>query len=146
MATPQHRKVVYKELKFIMEPAVFKFRLYPDERNIANLPWRVAQRKGAQSVQVTRLDGTADTHCFCGSRVKLPNIDPANRSPTERAECSKMVESAETQARLRAAQMHLNTITALPALPVSIKCCDDSRSVIAAATVDGLHTDEIDRQ
>ena len=130
-----------------MEPIIYRFKHDPEERNIANLPWRIAQRKSARSVPPSiNRDGTADTHCICGSRVSLPNIDPANRSPADRVEWSKMLESAETQARLRAVQMHFNTITTLPSLPVSIKCCEDGRSVIASATLDGLHTDEIDRE
>ena len=42
--------------------------------------------------------------------------------------------------------MHFNTITILPSLPVSIKCCDGSRSVIASAALDRLHTDETERE
>ncbi len=43
------------------------------------------------------------------------------------------------------AQVHLSTLTALPTLSVPIKCCDNSRSICAAAHA-GLHTDEIDRE
>ena len=64
----------------------------------------------------------------------------------ERDEWCKVIDHAETQARFRAVQMHLCTITSLPALPVSIKCCDNSRSICAAAAHAGLHTDEIDRE
>ena len=87
-----------------MGPTVHKFKLYPDERYIATMPWRVAQRKSAKPVQVTQLDGEADSNCICGSRAKLPNTDPANRSAMEPSERSKMLESSEAQARLRAAK------------------------------------------
>ena len=57
-----------------------------------------------------------------------------------------MLDSAGAQARVRAAQMHFNNITTLAALPVSIKCCGNSQSFSASATLKGLYDDEIERE
>ena len=64
----------------------------------------------------------------------------------KRGEWYTVIEHAGTQARLRAVQVRLSTVTALPALPVPIKCCDSSRPTCTFAASDGLHTDEIDRE
>ena len=75
--TPQQRKVACKALESDMGSTVGKSWLYPEERHIANLPWRVAQCKSARSLPPsTNRDGTADTHCICGSRVSLPKLIP----------------------------------------------------------------------
>ena len=47
--------------------------------------------------------------------------------------------------RVRVVQMHLNVVTTLSALPLTIRCCDDRQSYSAAVALQGLRTDEIDR-
>ena len=145
-ATPDHRKVASKKrLHFIMEPSVRHFKLIKEERFIANLPWKIALAKNVKSGFKARNDGSADSHCICKSKYNLQSIDPANRSPKEVETWNEVLETAEKQARIRAVQMHLNVITGLNALPLSIKCCERSQSLRAAVALQGFHTDELER-
>jgi hypothetical protein len=148
MATPQHRKVERKQLqiKFNMDIKYHCFKHDPNERYIANLPWMIALQKAKNGLSGTSHDGTADTHCLCRPTYKLHNIGAAERSSKESEVWSKVLKQAETQARVRAIQMHLNNITTLAALPLSIKCCDQFQSFNASAALKGLYTDEIERQ
>ena len=103
-----------------------------DERFIANQPWRIALAKNVKAGLIARDDGSADPRCICKSKYQLQPIDPANRSPKEVETWNEVLETAEKQARIRAVQMHLNVITTLNALPLSIKCCDRSQSLRSA--------------
>ena len=56
-----------------------------------------------------------------------------------------------TQARARAAQMHLNCITILTALPITFSCCEKHRPLPAAAAFaeapkEDISTDEYERE
>ena len=124
---------------------VHQFKHDKDERCIATQPWRIALAKGIKHGQPVRADGSADSHCICRSKYTLKDIDQANRSPKEVEEWDEVLEHAEKQARIRAVQMHLNVITTLNALPLSIKCCDSSQSLRAAVALKGLHTEEVER-
>ena len=100
---------------------VHHFKHYPDEGFIANAPWKIAQMKSIKAGPTARGDGSADSHCLCRPKLKLQHIWYAERSPKEIDEWSKVLEHVEKQARIRAVQMHLNTMTTLNALPLSIK-------------------------
>ena len=63
----------------------------------------------------------------------------------EQEDWSKVIEQAEKHARIRAVQMHVQTITNLPALTLSMCPCDHVRSRSAAVALKDLHADEIDR-
>ena len=143
-AIPPHRKVETKSCKtisFNMDIIYHNLQhTHKLENSVAHLPWRKALAD-IKSGKSTRLDG----HCPCRSDYKLQNIDQAARTPLESEAWSKVLDNAEMQARIRAVQMHLNTITTLPALPLAVRCCDSFQSSIAAAAIRGLHTDEIER-
>ena len=146
MAIPDHREVASKKrLQFIMEPPVHHFKLIKEERFIANLHWKIALAKNVKAGLKARDDGSADSHCICRSKYTIQSIDPANRSPKEVETWNEVLETAEKQSRIRAVQMHLNVITTLNALPLSIKCCDRSQSLRAAAALQGFHTEELGR-
>ena len=127
-----------------MEPILFSFKHYPDERYIAKQPWYVAL-KSAKTGLVTRTDYLQSHDCRIASKYKLKSIDPCGRTPAEVEMWNKVIQTAETQARVRAAQMHLNVVTTLSALPLTVRCCDNYQSQSAAVARQGLHTDEIDR-
>ena len=124
----------------------YNFKDVPNERFIANQPWMIALKKRNYAQTGTEADASADNHCLCRPPYKLNNIGAAERSPKESEEWKKILHQAETQARVRAVQMHLNTITTLAALPLSIKCCDKFQSFSASAALKGLYTDEIERE
>ena len=128
-----------------MEPTIHHLKHDPNERFIGNLPWKIGQMKNAKSGLTPRVDGTADNHCLCRPKYKLKNIGLAERLPVEQEDWSKVIDTAEKHARIRAVQMHMQNITNIPALSLSICPCDYSRPVSASAALRGLHTDEIDR-
>ena len=109
-ATPPHRKVenkTSKTISFNMDIIYHNLQhTHKLENSVAHLPWRkaLAEIKSGKSI---RLDG----HCPCRSDYKLQNIDQAARTPLESEAWSKVLDNAEMQARIRAVQMHLNTIT-----------------------------------
>ena len=127
-----------------MEPILFSFKHYPDERYIAKQPWYVAL-KSAKTGLVTRTDYLQSHDCQTASKYKLKSIDPCGRTPAEVEMWNKVIQTAETQARVRAVQMHLNVVTTLSALPLTVRCCDNRQSHGAAVALLGLHTGEIDR-
>ena len=111
---------------------------------VAHLQWR----KAMTDIKAGRRPATtdmADTQCLCRPTYKLRNVDLAERTPLEMEAWTKVLDESETKARVRAIQMHLNVITTLPALPLTLQCCDSFQSSIAAAALRGLHTDEIER-
>jgi len=91
------------------------------------------------------LDGVANSQCIHRSTHRLKDIDHVDRSPTERETWQKVLDHAETQARVRAVQMHINCITTLSALPLVLSCCGPSPSLSASAATQGYHTDELER-
>ena len=107
-----------------MDIEKFTFKHYEDERFIATQPWYIALKR-AKSGQPTRLDITQCVDCPIRSKLKLQPIDPTSRTPAEAEAWIKAIDQAETQARVRAVQMHFNVITMLPALSLSINCCDN---------------------
>ena len=128
-----------------MDIQYYYFKHDHTERYIAQLPWKIAQMQRAKSGTQPRRDGSANSHCLCRSDTKLKCIDHADRSPIEQEMWQKVLDKSETSARVRAVQMHLNTITTLSALPLTIKCCDSFQSRSAAVALRDMHTDEIDR-
>ena len=147
MATLPHRKVERKflEIKFNMEPTIHHLKYDPNERFIGNLPWKIGQMKNAKSGLPPRVDGTADNHCLCKPKCKLKNIGLAERLPVEQEDWSKVIETVEKHARIRAVQMHMQNITNIPALTLPMCACDYVWSPGAAVALKGLHTDEIGR-
>ena len=148
-AIPPHREVGNKTIDRHISPNmdIMYHNLQHTHKfgnSVAHLPWRKALTQ-IKSGTSTRLDDAADSHCPCRSTYKLQNIDQAARTPLESEAWSKVLDNAEMQARIRAVQMHLNTITTLPALPLAVRCCDSFQSSIAAAAIRGLHTDEMER-
>ena len=92
------------------------------------------------------LDAIANTECIHRSSYKLKNIDLSDRSSLELDAWNQVCQRAETQARVRAVQMHLNCVTTLSALPLSLSCCERPPSLGATAALKGYHTDEIERE
>jgi len=60
---------------------VHHFKHYPDERYIANAPWKIAQMKIIKVGENRRDDGSAGSHCHCRPELKLQHIWYAERSP-----------------------------------------------------------------
>ena len=124
MATPPHRKVETKRaIKFNMEPVQLSFKHYPDERYVAKQPWYVAL-KSAKTGLVPREDFLSIHGCPVGTTYKLNSIDPNSRTPVEAELWSKVAQTAETHARVRAVQVHLDVVAALSALLLTVRCCD----------------------
>ena len=123
-----------------MEPALLSLKRYADERHIAKQPWYIALRS-AKSGLVTRKSSLPSHDCPIGSKVQLENIELRGRSPCEAEMRSKVIQTAETQARVRAAQMHLTVVTTVSALPLTVRCCDNYQSRSAAVALQGLHSD-----
>ena len=146
MAIPPHRKVGKdkKYVQFNMEIQYHNFKYYFEERNTANLPWMTALKRQKAGLP-SSLDGVANTQCIHRSTYHLKDIDHADRSPLERETWQKVLQQADTQARVRAVQMHLNCITTLSALPLVLSCCGPSPSTSASAAPLGYHTDELER-
>ena len=129
-----------------MEIEHCNFKDVPNERFIANQPWKIASRKRNYAQTGTEANATADNHCLCRPPYKLNRIGAAGRSSKESEEWKKILHQAETHARVRAVQMHLNTTTTLAALPLSIKCCDKFQSFSASAALKGLYINEVERE
>ena len=106
-----------KRLQFIMEPSVHHFKLIQEEGFIANLPWVKALNRCRAG-----LPSSLDTFTTCHHRTnhKLVSIEREGRSPEESKAWKQVLGHAEKQARVRAVQMHLDCITNLKALPVSL--------------------------
>jgi hypothetical protein len=92
------------------------------------------------------LDSIADTTCSNRLSYKLKSIDHNGRSSKDIEEWNKVIHHAETQARVRAVQVHLNCITTLSALPLTYSCCEIQRPLPAASAAAGFHTDEYERE
>ena len=78
---PDHRKVTTKRvLQFNMEPTFYYLQHFPDERNIANLPWVKALKRRRAG-----LPSSLDTFTTCPNRTmpKLSSIDIDGRSTEE---------------------------------------------------------------
>ncbi len=129
-----------------MEIERYNFKDVPNERFIANQPWMIALRKRNSAQTGAEANATADNHCLCRPTYKLNNIGAAERSSTDSEAWKKILHQAETQARVRAVQMHLNTVTTFAALPLSIKCCDKFQFFSASAALKGLYAEEIERE
>ena len=120
-ATPAHRKVRYQSrFKFNMDPDVIYIKSYHNERFIADQPWMIALKRRKAGLP-SSTDAVADTICDNRSSYKLLCIDPSGRSPTENEAWNKVIDHAETQARVWAVQMHLACISTLSALPYSLR-------------------------
>ena len=91
---------------------------YKNERFIADLSWMIALKRRKAGIP-SSIDAVVDSTCDNRSSFKLLSIDPHGRSTTEAEAWSKVLEHAETQARVRAVQMHLACISTLSALPYS---------------------------
>ena len=89
-----------------------------------------------------------DTVPDCNNRpsYQLESIARDGRSPSETETWNEFLEHAETQARVPAVQMHLNCITMVSALPISLRCRKKSYLPAMSSAVNPLHTDEIERQ
>ena len=113
-----------------MDIKYYYFQHIKDERYIALQPWYIELKRA----KADYARGRAPPAHFCPlkSSFKLKNIDPAGRTPLEVDEWNKVLETADKQARIRAVQMHLNVITTLSALLLTVKCCDNYRSSCAA--------------
>ena len=91
----------------------------------------------------------ADNQCPRRPTYKLQSIGLDGRTPLEQEAWSKVLNDAETQARVRAVQMHLNNITSLHALPLTCgtaQCCKSFQSLSAAVVLKDLHTEEMERE
>ena len=119
------------------------FKHDKEERNIASLPWVKAHQRRKAGL-ISSLDYATVPSCDNRSSYKLRSIDRDGRLPMETEKWNKILEHSATQARVRAVQMHLASITTLSALPFSPRCCERSR-VAAIAAARALHTDEIER-
>ena len=146
-ATPVHRKVRYQSrLKFNMDPDVIYIKSYHNERFIADQPWMIALKRRKAGLP-SSIDAVADTICRNRTSYKLKSIDPSGRSSTETETWNKVLDHAETQARVRAVQMHLTCISTLDkALPYSLSCCERHPLPALSALWQGLHTDELERE
>ena len=127
-----------------MDIKYYHFKHYEDERNIASLPWAKAHKRRKAGL-ITSLDYATVPTCDNRSSYKLRSIDRDGRSPVENEAWNKIIEHSATQARVRAVQMHLNSITTLSALPFSLRCCEKSR-LPAMSAARAPHTDEIERE
>ena len=101
--------------------------------------------KNAKSGLPAGVDGTADNHCLRRPKCKLVHIGLSERSPMEQEDWIKDTETAETHPRVRAVQMHMQNITKIPPLTLSMCPCEYVRSPSAAVALKGLHAGEIDR-
>ena len=110
------------------------------------MPWvkalRVRKRKASSPA------GIDDDKTLCNNRLsyKLQSICPESRTPMETESWSKVLDHAEKQARLRAVQMHLSCVSTLTALPFALACCGCKPLSAAVAVLDGLTTEEIERE
>ena len=128
-----------------MDIDVIYIKSYKNERFIADLPWMIALKRRKAGIP-SSIDAVVDSTCDNRSSFKLLSIDPNGRSTTEAEAWSKVLEHAETQARVRAVQMHLACISTLSALPYSLRCCERRPLPALAASWQGLHTDELERE
>ena len=87
-----------------------------------------------------------NTTCDNRPSYKLKSIVRNGRSAIEIDAWDKVLQHAETQARVRAVQMHLNCIITIAALPVSLSCCERRPVLTMSVAMHGLHTDEIERE
>ena len=141
-AVPDHRKVRKKRIiTFNMDIEFHHCQYYPDERFIANLPWVKALNRRRAG-----LPSSLDTVTTCHHRAmhKLVSIERDGRSSEESKAWKQVLEHAGKQARVRAVQMHLDCITSLKALPLSLSCC--GQKPLLASALRGVHTDKIERE
>ena len=128
-----------------MENSYHYFKHFPDERNIANLPWMIALSRRKAGLP-SSIDNVARTTCTNRTSYKLKSIDREGRSSSETEAWNKVLDHGEIQARVRAVQMHLNCITTLKALPITYSCCEQRPFPAAAVVPQGYHTDEYERE
>ena len=128
-----------------MDPDIIYIKSYKEERYIANLPCVIALKRRNAGLK-SSIDSVEITFCNNRSSYKLKSIGADGRSSIETEAWSKVLAHSETQARVRAVQMHMNCITTLTALPVSLRCCERRPMPALSAAFKGLHTDEIERE
>ena len=118
---------------------------YQSERSITNMPWYQAlkQRKASAPTSIDKDDKT-----ICNNRIsyRLQSICPKGRTTMDNDSWMKVIDHSEKQARLRAVQMHLSCVSTITALPFALTCCGCKPLPAAAAVLDGLTTDEIERE
>ena len=123
------------------------FKWIQSERDITNMPWVKALRERKRNASSpTALDLNDKPQCNNRVSYKLHSICPGSRSSMETESWSKVLDHAEKQARLRAVQMHLSCVSTLTALPFALACCGCKPLPAAVAVLDGLTTDEIERE
>ena len=124
------------------------FKHIQDERDISNLSW-VKTLKKAKAGDLSCFDSLSNIQCPSRPTYKLKSIDHVGRTPLGHEAWSKVLNMAETHARVRAVQMHLNNVTSLHALPLTCgtaQCCKYYQSKSAAVALKDLHTDELERE
>ena len=124
-ATPSHRKVETKHVQFKDPIDITVFRIndiYFGERDTSNLAWRIKNRAIPN-------DGSASSHCLCRPRYRLKNVERTERSADEAEKWQRILDKAETDARIRAVQMHFENISRLHyALPTTISCSEPEQA------------------
>ena len=132
-----------------MAPQVYTFKWLQDERYIADQPWVKALKLDKDKRKAglpTSIDHLLTSRCGNRYSYQLQSIGAEGRSPTEKESWSKVLDHAEKQARIRAIQLHLSCVSTLAALPYALACCGCKPLPAAPAAVDGLTTDEIERE
>ena len=116
------------------------------ERDITNMPW--VKKLPGRKRKASSPTGIDDDKTLCNNRLsyKLRSICPQSRSSMETESWRKVLDHAEKQARLRAVQMHLSCVSTLTALPFALACCGCKPLPAASAVMDGLTTEEIERE
>ena len=96
-------------VKCCMDIDIVYIKPYPQERNIANSPLVIAHKR-RKAGPLPSIDAVANTTCDNRPSYKLKSIARNGRSAIETDAWDKVLQHAETQARVRAVQMHLNCI------------------------------------
>ena len=80
---------------------IIHIKSYGKERVIDNLPWVIALKRRKAGL-LSSIDAVVDSTCDSRSSYKLKSIDPSGRSAIETEAWNKVLEHADTQARVRA--------------------------------------------
>ena len=142
-----------------MDTDFYYFKWVHEERFIANEPWYKAlqqRRKDRHKDHNTNNNDSGDTFTDdvtvegpqCNNRFsyKLQSISRDGRSAMENESWNNILLHSEKQARLRAVQLHLSCVATLAALPYALSCCGCKPLPAAPAAIDGLTTDEMERE